>query len=219
MNYLLWQLADSAFPSGGFAHSGGLEAAMHHGVVRDRAAVWAFAEHAVLQAGRGALPLASAAHRAPDRLAELDRLSDAFLSSPVANRASCAQGRALLTSALRSFPDAPLDPIEDRVRTEGLAAHHAPLFGAIMRALGVERDDTQRLLLYSTGRAVCAAAVRLGLIGAYDAQALQASLAPRLERLAGRFAELDPLEISQAAPLVDLFQSTHDRLYSRLFQS
>jgi hypothetical protein len=57
----------------------------------------------VLQAARGALPLASAAHRSPERLAELDHLSDAFLSSPVANRASCAQGRALLSSAIRSF--------------------------------------------------------------------------------------------------------------------
>src|SRR5437773_10993459 len=115
MSYLLWQLADSGFPAGGFAHSGGLEAAMQHGFVRDRSSVRGFAEHAVLQAARGALPVAGAAHRDPDRLAELDSLSEAFLSSPVANRASCAQGRALLSSALRSFPDAPLDPIEDRV--------------------------------------------------------------------------------------------------------
>ena len=61
--------------------------------------------------------------------------------------------------------------------------------------------------------------MRLGLIGAYDAQELQTSLAPHLERLVDRFADLDPLDISQAAPLIDLFQSTHDRLYSRLFQS
>ena len=219
MNYLLWQLADSGFPAGGFAHSGGLEAAMQHGLVRDRASVRAFAEHAVLQAGRGALPLASAAHRSPERLAELDHLSDAFLSSPVANRASCAQGRALLSSAIRSFPDAVLAPIDERVRADGLAAHHAPLFGAIMRALGLDLGETQRLLLYLTARGVGGAAVRLGLIGAYDAQELQTALAPQLERLVNRFGDLDPLEISVAAPLIDLFQSTHDRLYSRLFQS
>jgi urease accessory protein UreF len=28
-----------------------------------------------------------------------------------------------------------------------------------------------------------------------------------------------PLDIAQTAPLLDLFQSMHDRLYSRLFQS
>lgn len=219
MNYLLWQLADSGFPAGGFAHSGGLEAAMQHGGVRDFAAVRACAEQAVLQAGRGALPLASTAHRHPERLAELDRLSDAFLTSPVAHRASCAQGRALLSSAVRSFPDAPITPIEDAVRREGLAAHHAPLFGAIMRALNVELGDAQRLLLYLAGRAVGSAGIRLGLIGGYDAQELQTSLAPHIERAVDRFADLDPLDISMAAPLLDLFQSTHDRLYSRLFQS
>lgn len=219
MTYLLWQLADSGFPAGGFAHSGGLEAAMRHGHVSDRASVRAFAEQAVVQAGRGALPLMSAAHRCPQRLAELDRLADAFLSSPVANRASCAQGRALLSSAVRSFPDAPLALIDERVRQEALAAHHAPLFGAIVHALGVELEDAQRLLLYLAGRAVGAAAVRLGLIGAYDAQELQTSLGPHIDRAVDRFADLDPLEISVPAPLLDLFQSTHDRLYSRLFQS
>jgi urease accessory protein len=93
------------------------------------------------------------------------------------------------------------------------------LFGAIMNALSVELPDAQRLLLYLTGRGIGSAAVRLGLIGAYQAQELQTSLAPHIDRAVERFADLDPLDIAQAAPLADLFQSTHDRLYSRLFQS
>jgi urease accessory protein len=219
MNYLLWQLADSGFPAGGFAHSGGLEAAMQHGRVTGSAGVSAFARHAILQAGRGALPLATAAHRHPDALSDFDRLSDAFLSNPVAKRASSAQGRALLTCSARSFPDAPIAPIEDRVHRDKLDAHYAPLFGAIMNALNVALPDAQRLLLYVTGRGIGAAAVRLGLIGAYDAQELQILLAAYIESTVERFADLDPLDIAQAAPLIDLFQSTHDRLYSRLFQS
>jgi urease accessory protein len=219
MNYLLWQLADSGFPSGGFAHSNGLEAAMKHGFVHDLSTARLFSEHAVLQAARGAMPLASGAHRDPARLAELDVLADAFLSSPVANRASRAQGRSLLGAARRSFPDAPIAAIDDCVRTQALAGHHAPLFGVVMRALRVDLEDAQRLLLYTTARGVGGAAVRLGVIGAYDAQELQASLAPRIEDAALRFGDLDPLEVSQPAPLADLFQSTHDRLYSRLFQS
>jgi urease accessory protein len=218
-NFLLWQLADSGFPAGGFAHSAGLEAAMHHGYVRDAATVCAFAQHAVLQAARGALPLATAVHRDPGSLAEMDGLSDVFLSNPVAKRASCAQGRALLSSAARSFPRAPVAPIEDCVRRDDLGAHYAPLFGAIMNALGVEVLDAQRLLLYLAGRGIGSAAVRLGLMGAYEAQELQSLLGPHINRAVERFADLDPLDIAQTAPLADLFQSTHDRLYSRLFQS
>ena len=33
---LVWQLVDSAFPTGAFAHSLGLEAAWHHGEVASR---------------------------------------------------------------------------------------------------------------------------------------------------------------------------------------
>jgi urease accessory protein len=219
MNYLLWQLADSGFPAGGFAHSGGLEAAMQNGYVIDAAGVQAFARHAVLQAGRGALPVITAAHRRPERLAELDSLSDAFLTNPVANRASRAQGGALLGSAARSFPHASIDLIRECVEREALAAHHAPLFGVIACALQLTLPDAQRLSLYLAGRGVGAAAVRLGLIGAYDAQALQLSLVPHIEQTLQRCANLDAMEIGQAAPLNDLYQSTHDRLYSRLFQS
>src|SRR6185312_5576255 len=53
---LLLQLGDSAFPAGGFAHSGGLEAAAQLGEVKGAEAVRAFCEQSLWQTGRGALP-------------------------------------------------------------------------------------------------------------------------------------------------------------------
>ena len=91
MNFLLWQLIDSGFPAGGFAHSAGLEAALQHGHVADGAGVEAFARHSLAQMGRGALPLVTAAYGDPGNLPEFDRLMDVFLSNPIANRASRAQ--------------------------------------------------------------------------------------------------------------------------------
>jgi urease accessory protein len=219
MNYLLWQLADSGFPSGGFAHSGGLEAGVQHGQIADGAALRSFARQALVQAGRSALPLVSAAHRHPEELVELDRISDSFLSNPVANRASLAQGRAFLSSVARSFLNVPLAALEDLVRQEQIAGHYAPLFGAVGQRLDVDLPNTQRLFLYVTGRGIGSAAVRLGLIGAYEAQELQTMLAADIDPIIERSANLGPLDIAQTAPLIDLFQSTHDRLYSRLFQS
>ena len=179
MNYLLWQLADSGFPAGGFAHSGGLEAAMQHGLVRDRASV-----RDVCRA-RGAAGRAAARCRWPaPRIATPNGLPN---STTCPTRFSAARWRiapaarkAGRCSAARydRSRTPQLSPIDDRVRVEELAAHHAPLFGAIMRALEIELGDAQRLLLYLTARGVGGAAVRLGLIGAYDAQELQTWLAP-----------------------------------------
>ena len=84
---------------------------MQHGHVADSAGVRAFARQSLAQCGRSALPLVTAAHRCPEDVAELDELCDVFLSNPVANRASRAQGRALLTAVARSFPDAQIAAI------------------------------------------------------------------------------------------------------------
>jgi urease accessory protein len=219
VHYLVWQLIDSSFPSGGFAHSAGLEAAVQHGHVADTADVHAFARQSLAQCGRSALPLVTAAHRSLENLAELDQLCDVFLSNAIANRASRAQGRALLTSIARSFPDAEVAPIDAAVRRESLAGHYAPLFGGIFSALEVDLIETQRAFLFISARGVISAAVRLGIIGAYEAQTMQAEIAPHIETVIHKCGALAPHEIAQTAPLIDLFQSTHDRLYSRLFQS
>lgn len=219
MNLLVWQLIDSAFPSGGFAHSAGLEASVQHGQVRDRDSLCAFTTHTLVQCARGSLPLVTAAHQRPEDFAELDRLSDVFLSNPVANRASRAQGRALFTSIARSFPDLAVAPVETTIRGERLAAHYAPLFGRLFALLGIELADTQRAFLFIAARAVSSAAVRLGIIGAYEAQTLQSEMARQIDKVIDTYGVIAPHEIAQTAPLIDLFQSTQDRLYSRLFQS
>jgi len=54
------------------------------------------------QFGHGSLPFMTTAHERPDDFVELDRLYETFLSNHVANRASCLQGKALLTSAERT---------------------------------------------------------------------------------------------------------------------
>src|SRR6266853_826452 len=101
--WLLWQLADSAFPTGGFAHSAGLEAAWQHGEIRTATELrqWLFAS--LNQLACTALPFVNAAFAEPQRLTELDQLFDAFTSNHVANRASRLQGKALLGSAERIF--------------------------------------------------------------------------------------------------------------------
>jgi urease accessory protein len=216
-SFLTWQLVDSAFPTGLFAHSWGLESMWQHGEIDGVDALRRFTDDAIVQAGRAVVPFVNAVFDEPATLERLDALADAFLTSAVANRASRVQGRTLLATAARVWPSAALTALQARAgRT---CAHAAPLTGATFRALGVSRAATQQVVLYGTARGVLSAAVRLGIVGSYEAQRLQHGCAASLERVAQQCRTISIADLAQTAPLVDLFQTRHDMLYSRLFQS
>lgn len=104
--WTVWQLIDSAFPTGGFAHSGGLEAAWKHGEVRNRSEFEGFLESSLNQWAYASFPFVSTAHQEPSRLHELDAQCDAFNTNHVANRASRLQGRAWIAAIDKIFkPD------------------------------------------------------------------------------------------------------------------
>ena len=209
-DWLLWQLMDSAFPTGGFAHSAGLEAAWQHGEIRHRDHLLSFAEAGLLQLGHAALPFVTTAHAEPDRVAELDRLCDVFTSNHVANRASRLQGRAFLTAAQKIF---------EVSLSESPFLHIAPVFGASLRQLNVTGETAARLFFFSHLRSVLAAAVRLNIVGPMEAQILQRRLSPVADKIIADCGALTVDDIAQTSPLLDLWQGAQDRLYSRLFQS
>jgi urease accessory protein len=217
--WLLWQLVDSAFPAGGFAHSGGLEAAWQTGEIRSRDELASFIAAGMGQIGKGALPFLAETHVEPREFAQTDRLCDTFLSNHVANRASRAQGQAWLIAAERAFSSAPIIALRQEVLASELPGHVAPVFGALTRSLEVPLTAAQRLFLFLALRSYIASAVRLGIVGALEGQAIQARLAPQMERIHSRCGDLRARDATQTTPLLEIWQGGHDRLYSRLFQS
>jgi urease accessory protein len=215
-DWLVWQLIDSAFPTGGFAHSAGLEAAWQHGEIRGREDLVSHLDACLHQLGHAALPLVTAAFDEPAKLAEFDRLNDVFLANHVANRASRAQGRALLSAAERIFK---CDVRDNQSGNQFPFAHFAPVFGACFRQLGIPRETTGRMFFFNYLRSLLAAAVRLNSVGPMEAQILQQRLAPTAEKVLAQCDRLRLDDLAQTAPLLDLWQGAQDRLYSRLFQS
>jgi urease accessory protein len=215
MNFLLLQLADSAFPAGGFAHSAGLEASAQLGHVRHGQDLQRFCHEAVWSAATGTLPFMAQAHAAPAQLSLWDRALDAFLLNPVQNRASRTQGRAFAATAQAIFPE--LSSVLSAAADT--CSHHAPLFGLATRTLGVGLADARGTLLLGQLRSVLSAAVRLGLVGPHEAGRMQAAFAPLLQRALDDTSHLTIATASQASPLLELYAGKHDELYSRLFLS
>jgi len=210
-DFLIWQLVDSAFPTGGFAHSAGLEAAAQNGEIRGRAELREWLAASLRQIGRAALPLVNTTHGEPDRLREADGVCEAFSTNHVANRASRLQGRAFQLAVERVFKSSFGEPLE--------FGHLPPVFGFAMNMLGVSAGTTRRLYVYQHLRGVIAAAVRLNLVGPMEGQMIQREMSSDAEAVAMTAEGLGLDDLAQTAPLLDLWQGTQDRLYSRLFQS
>ena len=216
-DWLTWQIVDSAFPTGVFAHSSGLEAAWQQGELDNLDALRAFLEASIQQAGYASLPLVNEGYRSPEQLEVFDAVADAFLINAVTNRASRIQGRTLLATAARIWPSAALAALQRRM--EATCAHVSPVTGATFRAIGLPLPTVQRVVLYGTARGVLSAAVRLGIAGSFEAQRMQHECGPCLDRIAELCCALSIDDLAQTAPVIDLLQAGHDRLYSRLFQS
>jgi urease accessory protein len=217
--WLTLQLADSAFPTGGFAHSAGLEAAVHAGEVRTSDDVEYHLRSYLWNVGHAMLPFAAAAHDDAYGLAAIDAMADALLTNHVANRASRTQGRALVATCARIFDQPVIAGLAERASSFEAPSHLAPLFGAVFAALEVERRETLSLYLYTSARGVVSAAVRLGVIGPCDAQRLQRRMVSTMDAVLSSCERLALHDAATVAPLLDIVGATHDRLYARLFQS
>ncbi|RKP25238.1 UreF-domain-containing protein [Syncephalis pseudoplumigaleata] len=179
-------------------------------------------------------------------LVALDDRCDACITTNVARKSSQSQGRALITAYVRCFADnPPSDPANGRVATQhaeqlahgflqgirrGHVVGHLPIsFGLSCAALGLELERTRHLFLFLYARNLFSSAVRLNLVGPYRAQRLLQQLSARAtEAMQQHVAQMQAYEAAgespiaataQIAPLLDLFQGAHDRLYSRLFHS
>jgi urease accessory protein len=218
-DWLLWQLADSAFPSGGFAHSAGLEAANQLGEISTADDLKSFIDASLWNVGRGGVPFVGAACREPEKAAEFDDRLDLLLNHHVANRASRAQGQAMLASAAKAF-DLPALAEFRKCSQRGEVAGHLPVvLGLLAGQLEISPDAAGKLLIFMTLRGIVSAAVRSSIVGPIQGQSIQAECAATADRVWETCRSLGIDDAAAASPLVDLMQGVQDRLYSRLFMS
>ncbi|KAL4872041.1 hypothetical protein BDV12DRAFT_193836 [Aspergillus spectabilis] len=250
-SHALLLLSDSALPLGSFAYSSGLESYIAHHkplprTITQVAAFYRFLRLSLASMGSLSLPYVLAGYRDPSDLETLDNDLDASTPCPVAQRASIAQGRALLgvwerafrstyahqrddalprdarvregVKAVEDFSEALKCSMDDEL---GAKAHFAPLWGAVCLAMGMDARQTAYVFMLNHAKAVLSAAVRASVMGPYQAQSVLAS-----KFLQDMIAERIELEwhtavedAGQVVPPLDLWVGRHELLYSRIFNS
>lgn len=188
--WALLQLADSAFPTDGFALAAGLDDATLTGRVRGPEDVVVFAEETLWGVGGFGLPFVRAARADPSFHTAVDAVCDAAMRDPAANRASREQGHGFLQAAAIFSPAT--SRLAEESRRARLAGHLAPAFGAVLGLLGAADDDACRLFLFLVARSVFSSAARLGIIGTIEAQALLAREAPVMTAVLAAALEATP---------------------------
>ncbi|KAM6576434.1 hypothetical protein CsatB_028271 [Cannabis sativa] len=223
-----WQLLDSILPTGGFAHSLGLEAAIQSHLVSTPQHLETFISHLLDNTGSLLLPYVYSAAISPDGQTwhKLDKMLDVTLTNQVGRKASTAQGSALMRVAasvysetqpcLKIMRDASLCSASGKVL---VCFHHAPIFGLVCGVLGMDSTTAQRAYMYTTTRDVISAATRLNLVGPLAAAVLQHRMAKVAEALVLKWMNRSVEDSCQIAPLLDTVQGCHPYLFSRLFCS
>ena len=206
-------LADGRLPSGGHAHSGGLEPQIAAGRVRDVGGLDGFLRGKLATSGLVSAAFAAAACRRTHQWFDLDGGLDARTPSPALRKASRAQGRALLRAgrAMWPMPDVGREP------------HQPVALGALAAAAGLTPAEAAIAAAHGVITGSASAAVRLLGLDPYAVHALLARLAPECDRIAALAAERsgDPVDDLPAAgaPLLDIGAEHHATWEVRLFAS
>ncbi|MET9774013.1 urease accessory UreF family protein [Streptomyces sp. NPDC006367] len=223
------QLADSAFPSGRYTLSHGLEAFVQAGLVDRSTPPQTLADLLADQVRHGIGPsdgtALACAHRAAGeadataRAGRVDtRLSEVKLPREV-RESSVRTGRALLATATAAFGDGTVAAYARQVRSGRRPGNAAVVLGLVTASLGISREHAVAGELYSFASGWLTAAVRLAVIDHRAAQALLHRVAPVLAETARASCTAGVDDITACTPLIDIMSMRHERASLRLFMS
>ncbi len=221
---LALQIGDSAFPTGAFTASWGIEGMCAAGLVIDATslerAVRVQIEHRWATCDRWFVSAGFEARTDRVRLAELDDLCEATMIAPAARLASRRAGSGTL-SAHRwinvSGDDATvgwIESVQGRISNGELRGHLSVMWGALAGALGLDVDVAVVTSGVQFAQSLTSAALRLGVVGHLDAQRALTHGRECVVKLCATTMASDP---SSNVPDADIAMLVHPQREHRLF--
>jgi urease accessory protein len=218
------RFVDSFFPSGGYAFSSGLEAAVQGGAVRNAEELSRYVVESLTTGigEREAVAVGLAHDAGVSGILEIALKADQELEAMKLGResrtASRQMGRQVIRLAANQRGRHRL--IEDylaAVEAEQTPGHLAVSFGLTLAAAGWSKEDSIAAFLYQTATGFVAAAMKLMPIGQREGQRLLESWLEVIERVSHKAAHQRVLQ--SWSPVQDIYAMRHGRLESRLFRS
>ena len=218
----LWRLlqtTDSLFPTGAFAHSGGLEGLAVEGVLKTAEDAERGIEEILRHSfARIDLPACGLAHRSAlaaevGALVEIDGHIDGLKAPREAREASQSLGRRRLrvVSAIEEYRR-----LVDEDRTPG---HQAVVTGMHAALEGISREETMLAFAYGTAAGLVASAMKLLPLGQTRAQALLSRLGESMGETVRAADGLSLEDLGGFLPLLDIAAMRHEVAATRLFIS
>lgn len=214
------QMVDSAFPSGRFTLSHGLEV---YQVTGPAAVAGLIADLLRHSAGPGDGTALALAHRAVARddwstVAEIDRRLHAVKLNREQRRAAVRTGRQVLRTAAGVFGSAELAKLDELVRRGVAPGNQAVVVAAVYASRQVPVDHAVAGELFAFAVGCTSAAVRLARLDFRQAQAVVQEVGPSIEAAAhAALARESVYDIGGAVPIADARSAVHERVPARLF--
>lgn len=213
MRLLAW--LSPVFPTGGFAYSGGLEAAQHEGFVTDEASLQGWLETQIelgsmrndcvflMEAWRNAK-----AKQSNDIVAEL---AEALAGNAERHSEITSQGQAFV-EGLRAW---------DNVALDGFPKPHilCVCVGHAAGHIGIDAHSTLTVFAQSQISNQLQVAIRLSLIGQTGAARILAKLETPLSALVSAMAEATLDDLGTSTINAEIMAMKHQYLPSRMFRS
>jgi urease accessory protein len=144
---------------------------------------------------------------------------NAWLFLPAQRRGSLAQGSAWLRAIEETYAMPELGCLRSALLDHTLPTHFLMVLSASLRLVGISLEASQNLLIHIALRDQLGAAVRLGLLGSLQAQKLHYQFIGIGDDYRRQHKDWTYNLAHRTTPMLEIAQTGHANLYSKLFQS